>query len=200
MFTHASKSSGCFSSGDLPLSTGTICPTQSPINDRQGLGCWGKSTMLILKYKFWSPKSLPWDMFHTNFSPLASFKYITHQLLGTCVEYCQYPAWIRQTWRSRWRGWSRRQTWRTSQLQAGIRPGLPAVVVDCPSQLICVLDLHLLSKRWRLHTWGCKMFKLLFHAGMDILNHFFCRISMSSECKEELEAKNWRMGVENIPK
>ena len=137
MFTHASKSSGCFSSGDLPLSTGTICPTQSPINDRQGLGCWGKSTMLILKYKFWSPKSLPWDMFHTNFSPLASFKYITHQLLGTCVEYCQYPVWIRQTWRSRWRGWSRRQTWRTSQLQAGIRPGLPAVVVDCPSQLIC---------------------------------------------------------------
>ena len=123
MFTHASKSSGCFSSGDLLLLTDTICPIQSPINDRQGLGCWGKSTMLILKYKFWSLKPLHWDM---------------SQVLGTCVEYCQYPVWIRQTWRSRWRGWSRRQTWRTSQLQAGIRPGLPAVVVDCPTtQLIC---------------------------------------------------------------
>ena len=57
-------------------------------------------------------------------------------------------------------------------------------VVDCPSQLICTylyLSLHLLSRRWRLHTGGSKMFKLLFQAGMNVLNESFWRICMSSE-------------------
>ena len=32
------------------------------------------------------------------------------------------------------------------------------------------LDFHLLSRRWRLHKGGSKMFKLLFQAGMNIWN------------------------------
>ena len=56
---------------------------------------------------------------------------------------------------------------------------------DLPSWLpystYLYLDLHLLSRWWRLHTEGSKMFKLLFQAGMNVLNQSFCRICMSSE-------------------
>ena len=35
------------------------------------------------------------------------------------------------------------------------------------------------SRRWQLHIGGSKMFELLFHAGMSVLDHFFLRISKS---------------------
>ena len=50
-----------------------------------------------------------------------------------------------------------------------------------PYSTYLYLDFHLLSRRWRLHTGGSKMFKLLFQAGMNVLNQSFCRICMSSE-------------------
>ena len=43
------------------------------------------------------------------------------------------------------------------------------------------LDFHLLSRRWQLHTGGSKMFKPLFHAGLSIFYHFFCRIYMTTD-------------------
>ena len=37
------------------------------------------------------------------------------------------------------------------------------------------------SRRWQLHIGGSKMFELLFHAGMSVLDQSFCRISISTD-------------------
>ena len=50
-----------------------------------------------------------------------------------------------------------------------------------PFSTYLYLDFQLLSRRWRLNTGGSEMFKLLFQAGMNVLNQSFCRICMSSE-------------------
>ena len=42
-------------------------------------------------------------------------------------------------------------------------------------------DFHLLSRRWLLHTGGCKMFEPFFHAGRSVIDQLFCRIYMSTD-------------------
>ena len=42
-----------------------------------------------------------------------------------------------------------------------------------PFSTYLYLDFHLLSRRWLLHTGGSKMFEPLFHAGMNVFDHFF---------------------------
>ena len=62
------------------------------------------------------------------------------------------------------------------------------------------LDFHLLSRRWLLHTGGCKMFGPLFHAGMSVLTIFFFAEYTCQMIEEELEAKKRLIEVKFMPK
>ena len=59
-------------------------------------------------------------------------------------------------------------------------PAIEVAFSWLPYSTYVYLDFHLSSR-------------LLFQAGMNVLNQYACHLS-----KEELEAKNWHMGVENI--
>ena len=50
-----------------------------------------------------------------------------------------------------------------------------------PYSTYLYLDFHLLSRWWLLHTEGSKMFEHLFHAGVSVFDHLFCKIFMSLE-------------------
>ncbi len=52
-------------------------------------------------------------------------------------------------------------------------------LADFPAAFLVFVMKH--SRRWGLHIGCTKMFEHLFQAGMDVLNHFFCKISMSYE-------------------
>ena len=68
-----------------------------------------------------------------------------------------------------------------------------------PCSTYLYLDFHLLSRRWLLHTGGSKIFEPLFHAGMSTFDHFFAE-NTCQLIEEELEAKNWSIEAENMPK
>ena len=56
------------------------------------------------------------------------------------------------------------------------------------------------SRRWQLHIGGSKMFELLFHAGMSVLDQLFLQNIHIIWLNKSRKPKKLLLGVENMPK